>query len=116
MIFLVVFGLIAVIVILLNIKDSSNLEKIENYLKSKNCINIIYSKGDYKGICPNEIIEISNSFSVDLEKNKRVFKFDKIKTLEKENLEIIINKTYNIEFKEKEKMEIFYKSLKEKID
>lgn len=44
MIFLIVFGLIALIVIVLNMMDNSNLEKIENYFKSQNCQNIVYSK------------------------------------------------------------------------
>ena len=68
MIFLVVFGLIAAVVIVLNIMDSSNLEKIETYLKSQDCQNIVYSKGVYKGVCKDEIIQVSNSFSVDIEK------------------------------------------------
>ncbi len=56
MIFLIVFGLIALIVIVLNMMDNSNLEKIENYFKSQNCQNIVYSKGVFKGICENKII------------------------------------------------------------
>lgn len=114
MIFLVVFGLIALVVISLNIVDSSNLEKIENYYKNLDCQSVVYSKGIYKGICKDEIVQISNGFSVDLEEDKTVFKLDKIEELDKKDLNIIINKSYNIEFKKKENMDIFYKTLKEK--
>lgn len=101
MIFLVVFGFIALVVIVLNVMDNSNLQTIKNYLKSKNCQNIIYSKGSYKGVCDDEIIEISNSFNVDLEKNKTIYKLNEIKNIEKKNMAIIINNSYTIKFKEK---------------
>lgn len=116
MIFLVVFGLIGAIVIALNIKDNSNLEKMENYLKSQNCQNIVYSKGIYKGVCDGKVIIIENGFSIDLNKDKKVFKIDDINSIKIENLKIIINNTYNIEFKDQKKMEDFYKKLKEKIE
>lgn len=114
MIFLIVFGLIALIVIVLNMMDNSNLEKIENYFKSQNCQNIVYSKGVFKGICENKVMQISNGFSVDIDKNKTVFDFKDIKKIEEKNSKIIINETYNIEFKEKENLDKFYKILKEK--
>lgn len=116
MIFLVVFVFIALIVIVLNVMDNSNLQKIENYFKSKNCQNIIYSKGSYKGICEDEVMEISNSFTVDLEKNKTIYKLNEIKNIEKKNMAIIINNSYIIKFKEKKNIDKFYKSLKEKIN
>jgi len=116
MVFLVIFGLIAVVVIALNMKDSSNLEKIENHFKAENCQNIVYSKGIYKGICENKIMQINNSFSVDLEKNKTTFTLDKIKNLDEKELSIIVNNSYIIEFKDKKNKETFYKSLKEKIN
>ena len=116
MIFLVVFGFIAAIVIALNIKDNSNIEKIENYLKSQNCENIVYSKGVYKGVCHEKIIAIENGFSIDLSEDKKVFNIDEIDSVNIENLKIIINNTYNIEFKNQEEMDDFYKKLKEKID
>jgi len=47
MVFLVIFGLIAIVVIALNIIDGSNLEKLENHFKALNCQNVIYSKGIY---------------------------------------------------------------------
>ncbi len=116
MIFLVVFGFISLIVIVLNVMDNSNLQKIENFFKSKNCQNIIYSKGSYKGICEDEVMEISNSFTVDLEKNKTIYKLNEIKNIEKKNMAIIINNSYTIKFKEKKNIDKFYKSLKEKIN
>ncbi|PLY06334.1 MAG: hypothetical protein C0625_09350 [Arcobacter sp.] len=114
MIFLILFGIIAVIVIALNIHDSSNLDEIREYFEKKNCQNIVYSKGSFKGICKNEIIQVNNSFTVDLEKNKSTFKLDKIHELSKKDLAIVINKNYKIEFKIKENMENFYKKLEEK--
>lgn len=116
MIFLVVFGFIALVVIVLNVMDNSNLQTIENYFKSNNCQNIIYSKGSYKGICEEEIMEISNSFTVDLEKNKTIYKLNEIKNIEKNNMDIIINNSYTIRFKEEKNIDKFYKSLKEKIN
>lgn len=114
MIFLFIFGIIAIIVIALNIKDSSNLQKIENHFKALNCENVIYSKGVYKGFCKDEIMQIPNSFSINLEEDKKSFKFDKIKSIEVKELKIIINNDYKIEFKKKENMDTFYKVLKEK--
>lgn len=116
MIFLVVFGLIAIVVIGLNMMDNSNLEKIENYLKAQNCKNIVYSKGVYKAICNDKVVQISNSFSVDLEKNKTSLKLDKIKNMDEKVLTIILNESYEIDFKEKQNKENFYKDLKEKVN
>ena len=116
MVFLVIFALIAIIVIALNMKDSSNLDKIESYYKMKNCQNVLYSKGTYKGICKDEIVQIDNGFSIDLEKDIRNFKLDKIKKLDKKELKIIINEVYNIEFKDEKNRDTFYISLKEKLN
>jgi len=116
MIFLIVFGVIAFIVITLNFIDNSNLEKIKTHLEVLKCDNIVYSKGYYKGICENKIIQISNGFSVDLENNKTSFRIDEIENLDIKELTIIINNSYNIEFKKKENMDTFYKILKEKRD
>jgi len=116
MIFLVLFAIIAIIVIALNMYDSSNLDMIKNHFEEKNCQNIIYSKGTYKGLCGDEVMQIKNSFSVDLEKNKTTFKLSKIEQLEKKELSIIINRNYNIVFKDEKNREIFYKNLKEKLN
>ncbi|WP_072682271.1 hypothetical protein [Arcobacter sp. LA11] len=114
MIFLVLFGIIALIVIALNIYDNSNLEKIKEHFEASSCQNIIYSKGTYKGICKDEIIQVDNSFSVDVKNDERKFKLNKINKIDKNNLTIIINNDYTIEFKDKENLEAFYKSLEEK--
>lgn len=114
MIFLVLFGIIALIVIALNIYDSSNLQKIEEHFKANECEQIVYSSGTYKGICKDEILQIPNSFTVDLEKNRSSFKLSQINEINKNGLTLIINDSYKIVFKEKEKLEAFYKSLEEK--
>ncbi len=112
MIFIVLFILIAAIVISLNIYDNSNLEKIKLHLESNNCQNIIYSKGTYKAICLDKIVQIDNAFSVDLEK-KYEMKIKDIKRIEKKSLILLINDNYKIEFKKKENMERFYKNLED---
>jgi len=114
MIFLILFGIIALIVIALNIYDNSNLEKIKEHFETNNCQNIIYSKGTYKGICKDEVIQVDNSFSIDLKKDERKFKLNKINKIDKNNLTIIINNDYIIEFKDIKNLEAFYKSLEEK--
>lgn len=114
MIFLILFGIIGIIVLALNIHDSSNLEKIREHFEKKDCQNIVYAKGSFKGICKNEIMQISNSFTVDLEKNKTTFKLKEIEKIEKKDLTILINRNYKIKFKTKENMENFYKKLEEK--
>ncbi|XPV68829.1 MAG: hypothetical protein ACNI25_16205 [Halarcobacter sp.] len=115
MIFLVLFGFIAVVVVSLNIYDNSNLDKIKQYLLSNNCQNIVYAKGSYKAICDDRVIQIENAFSVDLNK-KDEMKIENIKSIEKKSLTLLVNKTYKIEFKQKENLENFYKNLEEKRD
>ena len=116
MIFLSLIAIIALIVIILNIKDNSNQQTIENYLKKQNCKNIVYAKGSFKGVCDKKIIEIKNSFSLDLQANKSEIKLENIKSLEQEKNKIIINKTYNLKFKEDKNRDIFYKSIKESLN
>ncbi|WP_044419365.1 hypothetical protein [Halarcobacter anaerophilus] len=79
MIFLVLVAIVAIIVITLNMIDNSNLEKIENHFKDKNCKNIVYSKGSYKGICNDQVMEIDNDFEVNLKDDKKVIKLKDIK-------------------------------------
>lgn len=116
MIFLVLVAIVAVIVITLNMIDNSNLEKIENHFKDKNCKNIVYSKGSYKGICSDQVMEIDNGFEVNLKDDKKVIKLKDIKKLDDRALTIIINDDYEIEFKDKKNKELFYKNLKEKLN
>lgn len=108
MIFIVFFGILAFIFIGLNIYDNSNLQKIENYYLKKKCLNVVYSKGEYKGFCQDSIVKIPNSFSPDLQKDKEIVKFSEINEVKKENLMIIINKNYKIRFQNKENLEKFY--------
>jgi len=114
MIFLILFGIIALIVIALNIYDNSNLQKIKKHFEVNSCQNVIYSKGTYKGICKNEVMQVSNSFSVDLVKDERKFKLNKINKIDKNDLTIIINNEYIIEFKDRKNLEVFNKALEEK--
>ncbi len=116
MIFLVFILFIVLIVISLNIKDNSNLETIESYLLKQNCKNIVYAKGSFKAICDKKVVEIKNSFSVDLEKNKIVLDFDKINQIEKKDSSIILNKNYKLKFKTAKQRDIFYKGLESRID
>ncbi|QDF30272.1 hypothetical protein [Halarcobacter anaerophilus] len=116
MIFLVLVAIVAIIVITLNMIDNSNLEKIENHFKDKNCKNIVYSKGSYKGICNDQVMEIDNGFEVNLKDDKKVIKLKDIKKIDDRALTIIINDDYEIEFKDKKNKELFYKNLKEKLN
>jgi len=116
MIFIAFFLFIALNVIALNMYNNSNLEEIEDYIKNENCNQIIYTKGSYKALCENNILEIANSFTVDLEKNSKEYKYSDIKNVDVHNLEIIVNDTYKIAFTQKEELYEFYKSLNTKIN
>ncbi len=112
MIFLLLFLIIVIIVIFLNIHDNANLEKIKKHFKNSKCENIIYSKGKYKGICEDKVMQIENSFSVNLIQDENNIKFNKIKKINKNVLRIIINDNYKIEFKDKNNVELYYKKIK----
>lgn len=116
MIFLVLVGIVAVIVVILNMMDSSNLEKIENHFKAKECKNIIYSKGSYKGFCGDELMQISNGFEVDLKEDKKTIKLKDIKKLDDRALTIIINDDYELDFKDKQNKDDFYNKLKDQLN
>ncbi len=116
MIFLVFILFIALIVISLNIKDNSNLEMMENYLLKQNCKDIVYARGSFKAICDKKVVEIKNSFSVDLEKNKIVLDFNKINQIEKKDNTLILNKNHKLKFKTPKQRDVFYKELKKRID
>ncbi len=115
MIFIAVFVIIAVVVIGLNFHDSSNLEKIENHLKQENCAEFFYSRGSYKALCENRVLEIQNSFSVDLEKDSKEIYYKDIKNLEIQKQNIIINDNKKLEFKLEDEAKNFYKDLKNKL-
>ena len=115
MIFIGLFGFIAVIIVGLNMYNDSNLETIENYLKSQKCETIIYSKGSYKSLCDDKILEISNSFSVDIEKNSKTYIYDKIKIIETKDLNLILNSKDKIRFSTKEELSTFKENLQNKL-
>lgn len=116
MIFLGLVAIIAIIVIALNMYDNSNINMIKEHLEKEGCEKIIYSKGVYKALCEKDLIQIPNSFSVDLQKDKSNIKYSKINNINKNKKTMIINNTYKVDFKEEKNLEEFYKSLEEKIN
>ena len=116
MIFIGFFLLIVVVVISLNLYNHSNLDKIEDYLNKSNCLTYTYSKGSYKALCEDNLIEVSNSFTVDVEKNSKITKYEDIKDIKIKDLKIVINDEYVLEFKHNEDINTFYKNLEEKLN
>lgn len=115
MILIALFGFIAVIVIALNMYDNSNLAKIEEHLKAQNCTSIIYARGSYKSLCDDKILEVSNSFSVDIEKNSKIYDYDKIKSIKTKDLNIIINDENEIKFSTQEELNEFKNNLEKRL-
>lgn len=115
MIFIVLFLFVGFVIISLNMFNASNIDEVKNYLIEQNCVNKIYSKGSYKALCEDRLLEISNSFKVDIENNSREFKYNEIKNLSKTKLDILINDEYKVSFKDKEEVDSFYKNLEKKI-
>ena len=116
MILIGLFLFIAIVVISLNIYNHTNLDYIEEYLRKNNCQEYAYSKGSYKAFCDDYFIEIKNSFTVNLEENSNIIKYKDINNLEINQLNLIINNTHKIAFKEKEDLDKLYEKLKEKIN
>ena len=115
MIFIGLFLFIAFVVIALNVYNHSNLAYIEDYLQKNKCEEYAYSKGSYKAFCNGSFVEIKNGFIVNIDENSNIFKYEDIKNLEINQLNLIIN-THKIAFKEKEELDKFYEKLKEKIN
>jgi hypothetical protein len=117
MIIIVLFLFIASIVIALNMYDSSNLQDIETYIKNQKCENIVYAKGSYKSLCKDRLLEISNSFSVDVKEDSIMYYYKDIKELHlNENKNgLIINNKYKVDFKEEKQVYKFYDELKKRI-
>ncbi len=115
MIFIGLFLFIILLVISLNVYNHSNLVYIEEYLQKNKCEQYTYSKGSYKAFCSDSFVEIKNSFIINLDENSNIFKYEDIKNLEINQLNLIIN-THKISFKEKEELDKFYKKLQEKIN
>ena len=116
MIFIGLFLFIALVVMSLNIYNHSNLASIEEYLQKNKCEEYAYSKGSYKAFCDDSFVEIKNSFIVNLDENSNIFKYEDIKNLEINQLNLVINSNNKIAFKEKEELDKFYKKLQEKIN
>ena len=115
MIFIGLFGLIALVVVALNIYNNSNLEQIKEYLVSQKCTSITYAKGSYKSLCDDKILEISNSFSVDVEKNSKTYKYDKIISIETKNFNLILNGKEELKFATNEELTNFKNELEKKL-
>lgn len=115
MIFIALFLFIAVVIVALSMHNSSNLKEIESYIKNENCNNYTYSKGSYKALCDEKILEISNSFSVDIEKNSKEYLYKNIKNIDVQNLNIILNDKQKISFKQKDEVYDFYEKLKHRL-
>ena len=105
----------ALVIISLNMYNHSNLAYIEDYLEKNKCEEYAYSKGSYKAFCNGSFVEIKNSFIVNIDENSTIFKYEDIKDLEINQLNLIIN-THKIAFKEKEELDKFYEKIKEKIN
>jgi hypothetical protein len=116
MIFIGLFLFIAIVVISLNMYNHSNLSYIEDYLQKIKCEEYAYSKGSYKAFCGDSFVEVKNSFIVDVNKNSTILKYKDIKSIEINNLDVLINNTHKIAFKEKKELDKFYKKISEKIN
>jgi hypothetical protein len=115
MIFIGLFLFITIVVISLNMYNHSNLSYIKDYLQKSNCEEYIYSKGSYKAFCGDSFIEIKNSFIVNIDENSTIFKYKDINNLQINQLNLVINNTHKITFKEKKELDKFYKKISEKI-
>lgn len=116
MIFIGLFLFIALIIIALNLHNQSNLNEIKEYLQKNNCQEIIYSKGSYKALCDDSIVEIENSFTVNISENSKSINYKDMKNLRIDNLNIVINNNFKVEFKEKENLHSFFKNLENKLN
>lgn len=114
MIFIILFGFIALIFLTLNWYDNSNLEQLEEYIKSQNCKDYIYSKGSYKAICSDKILVMRNSLVIDLQANKTVYLLKNIQDIEIEKNSIVFGEN-RLDFNTKDDMQIFYEKLSEKL-
>jgi hypothetical protein len=107
---------IGFIVVGLNMYDDYNLQKIEDYINKEKCEKHIYSKGSYKALCEDRLLEISNSFSIDIKKDKKEYKYKDITSIEKDKKNILINDENKISFSKEEELNKFYTQLEEKLN
>jgi organic radical activating enzyme len=115
MIFVGLFLFIIINVVALNMFNSSNLQEIENHLKSSNCKNYIYTKGSYKAMCEDGIIKIENSFIIDLEKNSTLYNYKEIKNISVNKLRLVIDDKLHMDFNKEEELKAFHDALKLKL-
>lgn len=115
MIFIALFGFIAFVVVALNMYDNYNLQKIENYIKQKKCESFIYTKGSYKALCEDSLLEIANSFNLDIKTQKKEFRYINVKDIYIDKKSIIINNKEKISFSKDEELNKFYKQIEEKL-
>jgi len=116
MIFIIFFAFIVLIVIGLNMYDNSNLQKIEDYIANEKCESYVYSKGSYKALCKDRLLEIANSFNLDIKKQKKEFIYKRINSIDIEKQNIIINDKEKISFSEEKELNSFYKEIEEKLN
>ena len=116
MIFIGLFLFIALIVIALNLHNQANLNEIKEHLQKNNCQEIVYSKGSYKALCDDYLIEIENSFTVDINKNSKSIKYKDIKDLKVDKLNIVVNNNFKVEFKDQENIDSFFRNLQNKLN
>ena len=115
MIFIAFFMFIAIIAVSLSMHNSSNLSTIEEHLNFQNCKEYVYSKGSYKSLCEDRILEVSNSFTVDLEKNSKEYIYSDIKSITVNNLDLVLNEKDKLQFKQKDELYEFYEKLKKRV-
>ena len=116
MIFIALFVFIAIVVIGLNLHDSSNLEKIKEHLNVNYCNDYIYSRGSYKAFFDDKVLEVQNSFLVNLQKNSKEIYYKDIKDLKIKKNSLLINENKEkLEFKLENEAKEFYEKLKRKI-
>ena len=116
MILIGLFLFIALFVVALNFYNQSNLNEIEEYLQKNNCQNIVYSSGAYNALCIDSLVRVENSFTLDINKNSKIINYSEIKDLQLLKTEILINNKEKIKFKNEEKLNLFFKELKEKLN
>jgi len=116
MIFIIFFGLIAVAIIALNVVNSNNIDDIENYYAAQRCDAVSTVRGVYKGACANSIILINNGFSIDLSKPTKEILYKDIQGIKKQDkmLTLMTNEMVELEFKDNNQLEEFYKKVQSK--
>ena len=116
MIFIVFFLIIVFIIIALNLHNQTNLNEIEEYLQKNNCQNIVYAEGSYKALCDDYLINVENSFTLDINKNSKIINYAQIKDIKTDKTQIVINDENKIKFKTQEKLNLFLTDLEKKLN